>query len=335
MSRLGRAALSITRVVSEIVNALSAHVAASDPHTGYQKESEKDQNSGYVGRTANGSLVLPKTAGAGVLVDTAAPDYGWIDLVGAVYPKTLGAGSPTLATSAGLRRQYAYGVGDDGDANFHLHHDYPPGTDIYGHIHWYHNGTGISGGLRVRFNLGYAKGHNQAEFPATDTVVVVYADTPDIATVPALRHRIDEVQMSAPGGLISSAVNVSITSGTPTLTAASALFSPGDVSRTIRVAGAGAAGGNLDTTVLSYTSSTRVTLAANASTTVTAQPNFKYRVLNTDDLEVDGVLETHYDVDEIPNITGGAGKPLITFIDFHTRTVGAGGTKNRTPSFYA
>ena len=31
---------------------LTSHLAASDPHTGYQKESEKDQNSGYVGLAA-------------------------------------------------------------------------------------------------------------------------------------------------------------------------------------------------------------------------------------------------------------------------------------------
>jgi hypothetical protein len=44
---------------------LPAHEAAPDPHAGYQKESEKDQTSGYPGLTAAG-FVLPGQLGSGV-----------------------------------------------------------------------------------------------------------------------------------------------------------------------------------------------------------------------------------------------------------------------------
>jgi hypothetical protein len=39
-----------------VTSAISTHEAASDPHTAYQKESEKDANSGYIGRDANGGM---------------------------------------------------------------------------------------------------------------------------------------------------------------------------------------------------------------------------------------------------------------------------------------
>jgi hypothetical protein len=63
--------------------------------------------------------------------------------------------------------------------------------------------------------------------------------------------------------------NASITSGSTSLSVSgSSPFSAGDVGKRIRVAGAGAGGGVLSTTIQSYTSSTQVMLAAVASTTV-------------------------------------------------------------------
>jgi len=62
-----------------------------------------------------------------------------------------------------------------------------------------------------------------------------------------------------------------ITSGSGVLTVGGSYgqFSPGDVGKNITVEGAGANGGNLNTTIASYNSPTSVNLSANASTTVT------------------------------------------------------------------
>lgn len=61
----------------------------------------------------------------------------------------------------------------------------------------------------------------------------------------------------------------SIASGSPTLTSAAGKFTPAMVGETITVDGAGAAGADLMTTILAFVSATQVTLATNASTTVT------------------------------------------------------------------
>jgi hypothetical protein len=63
----------------------------------------------------------------------------------------------------------------------------------------------------------------------------------------------------------------SITGGTAALTVTGGNFTSGDVGKLIYVRGAGAAGATLATTVSAYTSATQVTLAANASTTVSNQ----------------------------------------------------------------
>ena len=61
-----------------------------------------------------------------------------------------------------------------------------------------------------------------------------------------------------------------ITSSTAAFSSASATFTSGDVGKVIRVVGAGSAGATLQTTISAYTDSHDVTLAADASTTVSA-----------------------------------------------------------------
>lgn len=121
---------------------------------------------------------------------------GWRDLIGDITPKTTGPGSPTLGNFRGDVRGFFYSGGDDGDAIFHVPHDYVPGTDLYLHLHWSHNGTGISGGLTVSYFITYAKGHQQASFPAQVIPQLVVAGL-NITNTPQYRHRVDEIQVSS------------------------------------------------------------------------------------------------------------------------------------------
>jgi hypothetical protein len=80
---------STVESVSGSAAKVTAHEAASDPHTGYQKESEKDAASGYAGLDANARLVDTKiqvaatdkvigrvTAGAGAAEEIACTSAG-------------------------------------------------------------------------------------------------------------------------------------------------------------------------------------------------------------------------------------------------------------------
>jgi hypothetical protein len=150
---------------------------------------------GPVSITGN-SLILPKTSGVGIKVEPAAPTWGWRDIIGAVIPKATGVGSPSrVIYNGGVSGEYAFTANDLVDFVFHIPHDYVPGTDIYFHIHWSHNGTAISGNAVFDVFHTYAKGHNQANFPAEKLVSVTYTTT-DITTTPQYRHRIDEVIVS-------------------------------------------------------------------------------------------------------------------------------------------
>lgn len=121
----------------------------------------------------------------------------WSDLLGDLSLKSSGAGTPTLAALMGGNVLVPFFAANDiATLTFHLPHDYVQGSDLFLHTHWCHNGTAISGSLVNTFEATYAKGHNQANFPAVITATQTIS-TPNIATVPQYRHRIDEFQLSA------------------------------------------------------------------------------------------------------------------------------------------
>lgn len=153
----------------------------------------------------DGNLVLPRTAGIGIKLDSFAgnPSFGWRDLEGALVPKATGAGSPTLTTFQGQRRWFAYANGDDMDCMFHVPHDWVPGSDLYLHLHWAHNGTNISGSSVINYYVSYGKGHNQAPFVPEANITQTIAGL-NITNTPQYQTRIDEFVITTNGGGASS-----------------------------------------------------------------------------------------------------------------------------------
>jgi hypothetical protein len=150
--------------------------------------------------TLKGNLELPKAPGIGLKVDVVNPTFGWRDLLGEINPRSTGPGRPTLSVfRGGSTREFAFSAGDEMDFSFHVPHDYVPGTDVFSHVHWAHNGTAISGNIVWDFFTTYSKGHGQAAFPAEKNLTLTYS-TVNIATTPRYQHRIDEIQLSVPGG---------------------------------------------------------------------------------------------------------------------------------------
>ena len=125
------------------------------------------------------------------------PAITWHDLLGTVVPRASAPNQATLEVFRGGQvRNWAFAAGDRSDNMFHIPHDYVPGTDLYIHAHWGHNGTSISGNAVMNFYCSYAKGHNQAAFTAEKNTTITY-DTVNIATTPRYQHRIDEVVITA------------------------------------------------------------------------------------------------------------------------------------------
>ncbi len=146
------------------------------------------------------TYVFSKTSGSGIKVDTLTPTYAWADLEGIVTPRASAPNAASLQVyRGGSVREWSFAAGDVSDNRFHIPHDYAPGTDIYIHVHWSHNGTGISGSAVFTHKHTYAKGHNQEIFPAEKTITTTQT-TANIGTTPQYQHFIAESQLSTPGG---------------------------------------------------------------------------------------------------------------------------------------
>ena len=114
----------------------------------------------------NGAVTIAKASGKGIGIDTASPDWGWHDMLGYIT-NAGGANKPTRTTYRGGIDQFLFGAGDEAILEFHIPHDYAEGTDLYLHVHWSHISALVTGGT-ITFTAEsiYAKGHNQAAFPA-------------------------------------------------------------------------------------------------------------------------------------------------------------------------
>jgi hypothetical protein len=144
--------------------------------------------------------VLSKVSGNGIKVDLSTPTYGFRDLLGEIKILSPGANDPTLAVFRDSVRAFSFSNATMNEANFHFHipHDYVPGSDIFLHFHWSQNvvdsggPAGIPGDVKWQAEVTYAKGHDQAAFPASFTTSIT-----DTASGTQYQHMLIEVQLSA------------------------------------------------------------------------------------------------------------------------------------------
>ena len=141
-------------------------------------------------------LILPKTKNVGMKVDTAAPDYGWHDIVGMVATFADDANRASIVDYRGGIKALRFAVNKNAFVNFHIPHDYAMGTDIFIHVHWSHASATLTGGsVTWGFETMYAKGHNQGAFQAPKGVSLIHAASPI-----QYQHMIGETAMSVTGG---------------------------------------------------------------------------------------------------------------------------------------
>lgn len=151
---------------------------------------------------------FPKASGKGIKIDQSSPTFGWKDLLGPIHVKGTGNNNPTWATYRGNISQYQFGVGKECWLEFHIPHDYVPGSDLYIHAHWSHIATNVtSGGVTWGWDVSYAKGYNQAAFSAT-----VNPTIQQNASTTQYQHMIAEVQLSSssPSGTQLNSNNIEI-----------------------------------------------------------------------------------------------------------------------------
>ena len=151
-----------------------------------------------------GNLVLNKTSGIGIKVDTATPTFGWRDLLGEISIKTIGANDPDYNDYAatGIHRyQFKNTTMTEVYDDYHIPHDYVPGSDVHVHIHWSQTTIDTGGAASAPgvakwyFDANYSKGHDRGAFPAN----IVTVSVTQTASGTIRQHMIAEVQLSTSG----------------------------------------------------------------------------------------------------------------------------------------
>jgi len=146
--------------------------------------------------------VAAGTQGTGIKLIEAAPVFGWRDITSGGNVRPTGPNSPTLSIFLGSIRQFEFTPGlTETFHEYHMPHDYVPGTDVHIHTHWAQNvvDTGGAGGspgdVKWYFECTYAKGHQQAAYVAPVTVSVVQT-----ASGTQYYHMVAETQLTAASG---------------------------------------------------------------------------------------------------------------------------------------
>ena len=130
-----------------------------------------------------------------VAIDAVTPEWGWRDLTGTIRV-FLSSAIPDAVTYLGGILQPQFKIGDNVSFEFHVPHDYVPGTDMYIHAHWSHNSALVTtGSVNWQFEMTSAKGHGTDSFY---TPVVINAT--QAAHTTRYQHMIAEEKCASPTG---------------------------------------------------------------------------------------------------------------------------------------
>lgn len=127
--------------------------------------------------------------------------YPWMDVVGTLAPRSSSTGA-AIQTSLfnALVAGYPLTATSVVDVIFHVPHDYMPGTDVFLHHHWGHQGTAISGSLVITANISMVTRTAGISVMTTPVVSTTTISGLTITNMPKWSVRIDETQISTPGG---------------------------------------------------------------------------------------------------------------------------------------
>lgn len=141
--------------------------------------------------------VLSHTRGDGIKLNSENPQWGWKDLLSptTVY-EGAAANKPNFEAFLGTIRAYQFAVDDESFHEFHIPHDYAPGTDVWIHAHWTYNGTAVTGGsVTWQWDASAARGYGASVYNLPVSVTAT-----QIAPLVPLTHMIASTRLSSPGG---------------------------------------------------------------------------------------------------------------------------------------
>jgi len=154
---------------------MAAKIPLRTLYSGSNAIGVSEYQSGDTIQVDNGIVMASDAGGTKPIYIDSDGGYGWRDITSDISVRGIGANNPSFT----VFRNGIYAYEFPGSAaslkeawlNFHIPHDYVLGTDIYFHAHWGNaTATPSTNNVSWGFEYTFAKGHNQAAFPATNTV---------------------------------------------------------------------------------------------------------------------------------------------------------------------
>lgn len=154
-------------------------------------------------------MAIPKASGYGIRVDSlGTPTFGWRDIIGKVTVKAIGANDPVWSVFRGSIYAYKYSnaIMNETWQDFHIPHDYLPGSDLYIHVHWAQivadtgGGGAVPGQAKWYFDISYADGHGTAGGAADPFVAPITQSVIQQGSTTQYGHLIAEVAFTNAGG---------------------------------------------------------------------------------------------------------------------------------------
>ena len=140
--------------------------------------------------------VFSRKQGNGIKLGLEAPVFGYRDLLGSIIVKNTGASAPTFTTYRGSISQYAFAVATLQEAwfEFHMPHDYVPGTEIYIHTHWSQITVDVvTNQAAWNFDITYADGYGTPGGAADPFVAAKTITKTQLISTTQYGHMIAEV----------------------------------------------------------------------------------------------------------------------------------------------
>jgi len=158
---------------------------------------EQDVEPGLGNPDSNGQVLSSDTDGNRDWVTVAGSDSfdGWNDITAEVNAaKVTGASQPTWAVFRDGVYAYEFHPTSMNECwlTFHVEHDYKYDSLVYPHVHFAPTTT-ATGTIRWGFEYTVSKGHDQAAFPASNTVYVEHT----ISSNKQYQHIVSEVDSSS------------------------------------------------------------------------------------------------------------------------------------------
>lgn len=143
------------------------------------------------------NLMTPKQTGYGMKIGpNGSETFGWYDLLSTIHVDPDSLLKPSFVTYRGNIKGRQFAENNEAFIEFHIPHDYLPGSQLFIHTHWSHNSALVTGGSTTwGFEIIYAKGHNQQAFGTPITVSAL-----DNASTIQYQHQIAEVPFTTNGG---------------------------------------------------------------------------------------------------------------------------------------